>query len=54
MMDSRSGYFGTLRFAAPELLREDNSRVSTETDIYAFACVCIEVFTINYSYLDTK
>jgi serine/threonine protein kinase len=38
---TKSNLGGTLRFLAPELLYE--SRRTVETDIYAYACVCIEV-----------
>lgn len=34
---------GTVRFMAPELLAEEGGESSFQTDIYAFACVCIEV-----------
>ncbi len=32
---------GTLRFSAPELLESEGK--STQADIYAFACACLEV-----------
>ncbi|KAL0568701.1 Rho guanine nucleotide exchange factor [Marasmius crinis-equi] len=35
---------GTARWLAPELLAE-NANPSKESDIYAFACVCYEIFT---------
>ncbi|KAJ7731353.1 kinase-like domain-containing protein, partial [Mycena metata] len=38
---TRSG--GTTRWQAPELLR--GSRNSAASDVYAFACVCYEIFT---------
>lgn len=34
---------GTLRWQAPELLKDDNERNSPASDVYAFACVCYEV-----------
>ncbi|KAJ8088413.1 Receptor-interacting serine/threonine-protein kinase 1 [Marasmius tenuissimus] len=37
---------GTTRWLAPELLQSDPpSSVSTSTDMYAYACVCYEIFT---------
>jgi serine/threonine protein kinase len=36
-----SNFGGSLRFLAPELLDEGTRTV--ETDIYAYACTCIEV-----------
>ncbi|KAJ8088406.1 Rho guanine nucleotide exchange factor [Marasmius tenuissimus] len=37
---------GTTRWLAPELLRSDPpSSVSVRSDIYAYACVCYEIFT---------
>jgi serine/threonine protein kinase len=39
-----SNFGGTSRFLAPELLDEDTRTV--ETDIYAYACTCIEVRSI--------
>lgn len=36
---------GTTGFIAPELLFEDNSRVTTETDIYALSGLILQVCT---------
>jgi len=39
---------GSVRWMAPELHEEDESkplRRTTETDVYAFACVCLEIYT---------
>ncbi|TDL20566.1 kinase-like protein, partial [Rickenella mellea] len=41
---------GTMRWQAPELLNasrfeEDNGGVTVKSDVYAFACVCFEIFT---------
>ncbi|KAJ6553397.1 kinase-like domain-containing protein, partial [Mycena capillaripes] len=36
---------GTTRWQAPELLRPDGTRNSVASDMYAFACVCYEIFT---------
>ncbi|KAJ3509913.1 hypothetical protein NLJ89_g4966 [Agrocybe chaxingu] len=38
---------GTVRWQAPELLDPyvDDPRKSTETDVYAFGCVCYEIYT---------
>lgn len=38
---SRSG--GTTRFMAPELILGEDVQISFGADMYAFACVCIEV-----------
>ncbi|KAF8982244.1 kinase-like domain-containing protein [Cyathus striatus] len=35
---------GTVRWQAPELLDEESVGTTKESDIYAFACVCYEVF----------
>lgn len=34
---------GPPRWAAPELLREDNARQTPESDIWSFSCLCYEV-----------
>jgi serine/threonine protein kinase len=39
-----SNFGGSLRFLAPELLDENTRTV--QTDIYAYACTCIEVRSI--------
>ncbi|KAG7090203.1 hypothetical protein E1B28_011806 [Marasmius oreades] len=46
LSSSMSGSFkGTIRWLAPELLRSDPPNVvSTKSDIYAFGCVCYEIF----------
>ncbi|OCB87579.1 kinase-like protein [Sanghuangporus baumii] len=41
---------GTLRWQAPELLNasrfgQDMNKLTTKTDVYAFSCVCLEIFT---------
>jgi serine/threonine protein kinase len=42
-----SNFAGSLRFLAPELLDENEESTKTvQTDIYAYACTCIEVWTI--------
>ncbi len=51
-MGTSFGSGGTLRWMAPELLRE-NGRVSFSADVYAFACVCIEVCLDGVILLDT-
>jgi serine/threonine protein kinase len=38
---------GTLRWQAPELFSEDQSVTTTRTDVYAFGCVCYEVFFLS-------
>ncbi|KAF9259832.1 kinase-like protein [Marasmius fiardii PR-910] len=39
---------GTTRYLSPELLSTDQSSTSTRlSDVYAFACVCYEIFTGN-------
>ncbi|KAF9259830.1 kinase-like protein [Marasmius fiardii PR-910] len=39
---------GTARYLSPELLMPDQSSTSTRcSDVYAFACVCYEIFTGN-------
>ncbi|KAF8999165.1 kinase-like domain-containing protein [Cyathus striatus] len=35
---------GTIRWQAPELLDENSIGVTKESDMYAFACVCYEIF----------
>ena len=40
---------GTLRWQAPELLTDDDARNTLATDIFAYACVCYEVFHIFVS-----
>jgi serine/threonine protein kinase len=34
---------GTLRWQAPELLKDDDTCNSPASDIFAYACVCFEV-----------
>ena len=34
---------GTLRWQAPELLKDDDARNSLASDVFAYACVCYEV-----------
>ncbi|KIM79496.1 hypothetical protein PILCRDRAFT_823402 [Piloderma croceum F 1598] len=36
---------GTLRWQAPELMKDDDARNSRASDIYAYACVCYELFS---------
>ena len=43
-MGSRAGQEGTARFLAPEMLVDENSRGTCASDVYAFACLCLEVF----------
>ncbi|KAF9257432.1 kinase-like protein [Marasmius fiardii PR-910] len=44
---------GTTRWLAPELLKPDPPcSSSTRSDIYAFACVCYEIFTGNVPFHD--
>ncbi|KAG6905439.1 hypothetical protein DXG01_002699 [Tephrocybe rancida] len=45
---------GTMRWKAPELLDGSESASNTQTDVYAFACVCYEIFScdIPFSELD--
>ncbi|KAJ8090807.1 hypothetical protein PM082_024988 [Marasmius tenuissimus] len=51
-MQTTSGFGGTLRWMAPELL--SGQRRSPSSDIYAFACVCIEVYTGSVPFSDTR
>ena len=37
---------GSMRWKAPELLSEEPSSISKETDVYAFANTCLEI--LNY------
>ncbi|TFK61579.1 kinase-like protein, partial [Pluteus cervinus] len=41
---------GTLRWLAPELMMDEAIRSTRASDVYAFACVCYEVFTGNYPF----
>ncbi|KAG7098230.1 hypothetical protein E1B28_000197 [Marasmius oreades] len=41
---SQSRVEGTLRWLAPELLLDPSCRLSKESDIYAYGCVCYEIF----------
>ncbi|THU93870.1 kinase-like protein [Dendrothele bispora CBS 962.96] len=45
-MTNNSIFGGTTRWLAPECVIQ-NQRVSFESDIYAFGCVCYEIFTGN-------
>ncbi|KAG6906988.1 hypothetical protein DXG01_011064 [Tephrocybe rancida] len=36
---------GTTRWTAPELLKGSENVSNTQTDVYAFACVCYEIFS---------
>ncbi|KAJ7367870.1 kinase-like domain-containing protein [Mycena albidolilacea] len=44
MFSSRSGWAGTVRYQAPELLTSERSS-HFGSDVYAFACVCYEILT---------
>ncbi|KAF8056270.1 kinase-like domain-containing protein [Lyophyllum atratum] len=46
---------GTIRWQAPELFGVDNDEVvmnSVASDVYAWSCVCYEIFTGNIPYVD--
>uniref|UniRef100_A0A0W0EUD2 Protein kinase domain-containing protein n=1 Tax=Moniliophthora roreri TaxID=221103 RepID=A0A0W0EUD2_MONRR len=40
-------HLGTIRWLAPELLKDDG-RTSKSSDMYAFGCVCYEIFSRGY------
>jgi len=40
---SSTGVAGSVRWTAPELYTSEISRRTTASDVYAFACVCLEV-----------
>ncbi|CAL1710290.1 unnamed protein product [Somion occarium] len=45
-ISTRSG--GAARWCSPEVLKGEPS--SLESDIYAFGCVCVELYTLNYPF----
>ncbi|KAF8996204.1 kinase-like domain-containing protein [Cyathus striatus] len=46
-LESSASIGGTVRWTAPELMdpENENARPTTASDIYAFSCVCYEIFT---------
>ncbi|KAJ8079869.1 hypothetical protein PM082_016694 [Marasmius tenuissimus] len=55
-MQSTTDHGGTLRWMAPELLyaHGEPQRRSFASDIYAYACVCVEVYTGNAPFADIR
>ncbi|TDL22511.1 kinase-like protein, partial [Rickenella mellea] len=53
------GIGGHLRWQAPELLipadsKEEVGNMTTKSDVYAFACVCLEIFTGEVPFSDLE
>jgi len=48
-----SQHHGAKRWMAPELFNPDlRFERTTQTDVYSFACVCLEIYTGNYPFSD--